>query len=181
MPTKGPPTQQFHRELHPGRRAPREVVREARETLAKLPREARTFGFCQELAQRLQMNGQVVWKYAQGLGAPPRNGRRASRILSHEQVLEAERRLIAGEQLSTVAAALGTYSTTLRNRLDRLDEEREDHAVAEGQARAQPPFSGPNVYQPESFRALTIAELTIGKARPRATESRPLDIPAPSP
>lgn len=137
-----------------------------RATLAAMTEEDRTFPAVQALAAQHRTNGQVVWRMAQALGCPPRNGFRAAKVLTPERVLEAEARFNAGEEIGPIAEAFGCSPSALRNRLERLDDEREDAAEAIAKAREAARKASPRVYQSAFIRPLALAALTTGRARP---------------
>lgn len=164
------PAATFHRE-YTGKRASPSTMRQVHHALKAIPEAQRTFEHCQTIARALKVNGQIVWRVAGLLGAPSRNPGKVRRIMTEARVLEAEARLARGEPLKAIADSMGTFPTTITNRLERLREEREDAAMLQPPPRAP---AKPNVYLSPFLRPLTAGDLCVGKARPTATRPDPI-------
>lgn len=158
------------------------VMAEIRAALAALPASERTFALTQDLARQHNTNGQIIWRIALVLGAPVRNIFRSPKKLSGEVVEEAERRFNAGEQISDLAVVFNCSVSALRNRLEALDQQREEAAALIAAARERErKVLARGKYTPSSFiLPLSRDALMAGKARP-ATRERNCDLSAGAP
>lgn len=153
-----------------------------RQRIVVLPAGERNFEAVQGIARVVGVNGQVAWKYALQLGFTPRAPGARYKLLTKEKVLEAEKLLSEGTLISHIAASFGTSIGALRNRLDRLAEEREDEIETKAEAARKAALRlGPNIYQSEFIRPLTLRALSGSRHPTGPTESNIQHIYPPLP